>query len=64
MRYDRVGAGLNVKFQLLHDATPSRLGEVVVSSAVHKPTGTVKATEETEEYVPSKRMRGNLRNRP
>ena len=33
---------MNEKFHLLHEATPSRLGEVAVSSTVQKPTQRVK----------------------
>ena len=48
---------MNNKIHLLHKATPSRLGEVVVLSNVYKPTERVKENEETEEYVPKERTR-------
>lgn len=38
-------------------ASPSRVGEVTISSNVYKPTQKVKQNEETEESVPNKGTR-------
>ena len=46
---------MNSKFHLLQKASPSRLGEVAVSSNTKKQTQRVKQNEETEKYVPNKK---------
>lgn len=45
------------KFHLLHETTPSKLGEVHVLSNAWKPTQRVKGNEETKEYIPTKRTK-------
>lgn len=45
---------MNTKVHPLHEATPLRLGEVVVSPSVQKPTQRVKEGKESEKYVPNK----------
>lgn len=57
LRDDRAGTGLKNNVCLLHEATSSRLGEVVVLSIVQKPTQRIKQNEEREEYIPNERTR-------
>lgn len=46
---------MNNKVQLLQEATPLRLKEVVALCNAKKPKQKVKENEETQEYVPNKR---------
>ena len=56
-RQPKANAGLNDKVHLLQGATPSKVGEVIVSATIQKSAEKVKQNEEIEVYVPNARTR-------